>query len=271
MSTQAVAWVIDHSLHKGGTLLTLLMIANHAHSDGAGAYPSIKTLAAETRMSERQVRRNIEVLTTSGELFAESDAGPKGVTVYSLIQMMRDKMSTTPKPDSDDPEWTSETPLVDISAPLVDIHDSSFINRTKEPNKPNKEDLLFDEFWDAYPPAGRSNRKLEKKQAVVEWKKLTDAEQQRALIGAKHRAEDVANGGGFAKYAHRFLSKRLFEEWQTPALPLSDSSKPRQQDYNQRVRDEAFARRDKRNAGDTGSAGGGISAIGGLPGGLLDS
>lgn len=107
-----MSWVIDHSAHKGGTLLTLLMIGNHAHSDGTGAYPSLKTLAGETRMSVRQVARNIEVLIESGELQAAKDAGPRGVTVYALPLV--DKMSSRSTPIVE-PKVTSATALVDIS------------------------------------------------------------------------------------------------------------------------------------------------------------
>jgi hypothetical protein len=95
MSVQASGWVIQHSRHKGANLLCLLMIANHAHADGTGAYPSIETLAGECRMSERQIRRILALLEQSGELTIERDAGPRGVSLYSLpLVAQPDKMST---------------------------------------------------------------------------------------------------------------------------------------------------------------------------------
>lgn len=68
MSVQATAWVIQHSEHKGSNLLLLIMIANHAHADGTGAWPSVSTLAKECRMSERQIKRMLPELDASGEL-----------------------------------------------------------------------------------------------------------------------------------------------------------------------------------------------------------
>jgi hypothetical protein len=69
MSVQAISWAIERSQHKGAPLLVLIMIANHSHSDGSGAWPSIPTLARECRMSERQVKRIISgILEPSGEL-----------------------------------------------------------------------------------------------------------------------------------------------------------------------------------------------------------
>ncbi|MBX3297446.1 MAG: helix-turn-helix domain-containing protein [Acidobacteria bacterium] len=68
MSVQAQSWVIEHSQHKGSELLLLLMIANHAHADGTNAFPSLKLLAKECRMSRRQIARLVKTLETSGEL-----------------------------------------------------------------------------------------------------------------------------------------------------------------------------------------------------------
>ena len=79
-----MSFVIDHSKQKGSYLLTLLMIANHAHADGTGAYPSIATLAKETRMSERGVQYCIHALVKSGELLVFRDSGPRGCNLYQI-------------------------------------------------------------------------------------------------------------------------------------------------------------------------------------------
>jgi hypothetical protein len=82
MSVQALAWAIEKSVHKGSNLLVLLMIANHCDSAGNNAFPSIPTLAAESRLSERGVRYVLEKLEAppSSELRIERDAGPMGPT-----------------------------------------------------------------------------------------------------------------------------------------------------------------------------------------------
>jgi biotin operon repressor len=87
LSWQAASFVTAHSEHKGSYLLTLLMIANHAHADGTGAWPSIATLAKETRMSERGVQYCIQKLKESGELEVIPDGGPKGVNGYRIVGM----------------------------------------------------------------------------------------------------------------------------------------------------------------------------------------
>lgn len=88
-SVQAISWVIEHSKHKGNSLTVLIMIANHAKSDGTGAWPSIPTLAKEARISERTVQRTIGRLTRwqhnfAAELICERGKGPNGCNLYSL-------------------------------------------------------------------------------------------------------------------------------------------------------------------------------------------
>ncbi len=55
MSIKVASYTWEHSQHKGSALLLLLAIADHAHEDGGGAYPSIGTLAAKIRMTPRLI------------------------------------------------------------------------------------------------------------------------------------------------------------------------------------------------------------------------
>ena len=85
-----MSWVIEHSKHKGNSLVVLLMIANHSRSDGSGAWPSVKTLAKESRLSERTVQRSIRRLRMyharidPPELIYEEGKGPHGCNLYSI-------------------------------------------------------------------------------------------------------------------------------------------------------------------------------------------
>jgi hypothetical protein len=85
-----MSWVIEKSRQKGSNLLVLLMIANHAHTDGRGAYQSIATLARESRLSVRGVQYILAKLESSSELVIERDAGPRGTNLYSLPFVVRD-------------------------------------------------------------------------------------------------------------------------------------------------------------------------------------
>jgi len=89
LSVQAISWVIENSKHKGNSFVVLLMIANHARSDGTGAWPSIKTLARESRVSDRTVQRTIKRLTRfthhiHPELKVQEGKGPHGCNMYEI-------------------------------------------------------------------------------------------------------------------------------------------------------------------------------------------
>jgi len=64
------ARVLRLSKSKGAARLVLIAIANHAHKNGAGAYPKVETIAREANMSVRWVQEQIPKLVALGELTA---------------------------------------------------------------------------------------------------------------------------------------------------------------------------------------------------------
>ena len=72
------------SANKGTVLLLELAIADFAHDDGGGAYPSIRTLARKVRMSERNTQYIIQSLVSSKEMEIKRGAGPRGCNVYQI-------------------------------------------------------------------------------------------------------------------------------------------------------------------------------------------
>ena len=95
MSHQASSWVAECSQHGGSELLVFLIIANHCHSDGTGAWPSFQTIASESRMSVRGVRYIIEKLEKSGELVVKrtkwrNGQDWEGRNEYSIPGVVRD-------------------------------------------------------------------------------------------------------------------------------------------------------------------------------------
>jgi hypothetical protein len=81
---QAISWVMDHSRSRLGARLVLLSIANHAHADGTGAYPSKATIGREAGLSPRQVQRLLPELVALGELEVAEGKGPGGAHLYTL-------------------------------------------------------------------------------------------------------------------------------------------------------------------------------------------
>jgi hypothetical protein len=95
--------------------LLLLMIANHAHADGTNAFPSIKTLAEECRMSERQIIRLVSVLEKSGELMIDHSAGRVANNYAISMHANPDKLSPLNPDILSGSTLTNPTPNPDIS------------------------------------------------------------------------------------------------------------------------------------------------------------
>ena len=100
MSIKVMNWVWGSSAQKGSALLLLLAVADHAHDDGAGAYPSIQTLAAKSRLTPRAVQGILNRLEAAGELIIQRRTGPHQVNVYTVPMMLR---SEAPATDTDLP------------------------------------------------------------------------------------------------------------------------------------------------------------------------
>jgi Helix-turn-helix domain len=66
--------------------LVLLAMADHAHEDGTGCYPSIDTLARKTSQSRRGVQKIMRKLEEAGLIYSsnESRGGPRCSTEYTL-------------------------------------------------------------------------------------------------------------------------------------------------------------------------------------------
>ncbi len=142
VSVRVSSQVWKRSAQKGSALLLLLAIADHAHEDGGGSFASQLTLAGETRLSERQVRRLLKQLTASGELAV---AKRPGTTDMFTVLPGGDKMSDlAPKDTVADVRATpdavtSGTPDISASTPDMTVSDepsiqpSSSRHRTASP------------------------------------------------------------------------------------------------------------------------------------------
>lgn len=96
MSTRVSNWVWHHAPVKSGELVVLLALADNAHDDGGGAYPTVPTIASKARLSERQVQRCLRSLVAGG-LISDDGVGPNGATSWRLL--MSDNLS--PRGDVD--------------------------------------------------------------------------------------------------------------------------------------------------------------------------
>lgn len=84
MSVHVISWVLKHSEAKGSDRLVLIALADKASDDGTHAYPSVDTLARESRCSRRTVQSSLRKLEADGRLVCEG-LGPRGQNRYVVI------------------------------------------------------------------------------------------------------------------------------------------------------------------------------------------
>lgn len=84
MSVYVTAYIWEHSAQTGNALLLLLAIGDIADKDGK-AYPSVRTLARFTRMSERTIQRMLPRLVTAGELRLDPRGSHLGTHLFEVV------------------------------------------------------------------------------------------------------------------------------------------------------------------------------------------
>lgn len=125
MSIKVTSYVWDNSTAKDGALLVLLAIADHAHDDGTGAWPTVATLARKSRMSERGVQYSLRKLEEAGELVVEPNAGPGGRNLYRILltpaggEAQCTPADIAPPQDLHPPGEQDCTPGVNPTAPIT--------------------------------------------------------------------------------------------------------------------------------------------------------
>jgi pyocin large subunit-like protein len=102
---------------RKGDLLVLLVLADHAHDDGGGAYPSVATIARLARMTDRGVQKALTHLRDAGLIAAEGRT-PSGTTIYRLATP---ELSSPPNSVHPRTGFTggvnSETPTPELGSP----------------------------------------------------------------------------------------------------------------------------------------------------------
>ncbi len=84
MSVRALAWVFEHSpIEERADFQVQLALAYHAHDDGDGAYPSVATLARETRLTRRGVQHALRRLEARRAI-VRTGTRPGGAVIYRV-------------------------------------------------------------------------------------------------------------------------------------------------------------------------------------------
>lgn len=152
MSVHVTSWVLRHSPATLGDRLVLLVLADKADEDGTNAWPSVATIASESRLSERQAQRCLRNLESAGAIVRHgrhrNGNQRHGTYVYDVVM----------------------SPKGDILSSKGDIHDSQRVTpMSPDPSlEPPEEQLL------AAAPQNGHRPKPTREQRDEVWDTLTD-------------------------------------------------------------------------------------------------
>lgn len=227
MSVQALSWVIGRSKARRGDLLVAIMIANHAHSDGSGAFPSLATLAAETRLSRREVVYCIHRLEAMGELEVtrEREKPNSYRLTMSSATIAPGSETTAPPPSATIAPGSaiSDKKVVQPLHPNQKIEPSYNLNTPPLPpsrgaSRPKKPDAYapaytekFTAFWEIYPRTNGS-----KAEAFKAWRKQPACENgnyDTVLSSLRQYVSCPQWIEGYVPHAATWINQR---RWETP-------------------------------------------------------
>lgn len=223
-----------------GMKATLSTLAEYAGDrDGTwSCYPSQQRLADETEQSVRTVRRQIDELVERGVIVSVQRNTGAGRTsnlyVFVLDALLGPADTVTGGPQRT-PDAAHRSPETDPSGHLVSDEllgelppegttSSTVVDRAETERQ-------FDLFWNVYPK--RNGKRLGRGDALTHFGRLTIDDRRAAYRGAVNYRAACDAGATIAADAFRWLRKRRFEDWQTPAsLPTVGGVKPNVTDRN---------------------------------------
>ena len=131
MSVRATTWAFGQRVGSPMAKLVLLSLADH-HNDETGTdpFPAIETIAAETEMNERSVRRHLDALEAAGLIARRARGRGKAYGLSlplkpdtesgeapSSLPTTPDSVSRTPDSVSATPDSLSKTPDTESTEP----------------------------------------------------------------------------------------------------------------------------------------------------------
>ena len=133
MSIRVSSIVWQYSTARQSNLLLLLAISDYADDAGRNAFPSVATLAAKARISDRQVRIGLRELEAAGEIETSIGTGPHGCNEYHVL--LADRYALQPVTGAGRRSKQGATPLNNV--PPEQCSPLNIVPSTPEQCSPN--------------------------------------------------------------------------------------------------------------------------------------
>jgi hypothetical protein len=227
--------VWDHPKVKGTEKLLLLKLADWSNDEGHMMYPTAPgKLATLVVVTERRLRQMLQEFEEREWITVthEGLGGGRGVHHKMRISLQlgnlfpgyeppKERGSAVPSnaklgnPARETRKSSAGNSEISCTLPLLSnqvLNQEETTTRAEDPSG-----VPFDEFWNHYPE--RDGKKIGRSEAVSGWERLSDSERTSVMVGVRHYRVACDDGVTKAMDAHRWLAKRRWEDWQTPAVP----------------------------------------------------
>lgn len=207
MSVEAMAWALRQTTGSTTRKAVLLSLADRANFEWQ-CWPSQATIAAETEMTDRNVRRILAELEAGGFIHRERRPGPGGHRSSDMITLLNPtgqdvRLAPNRTSDASQPDTTRHPNRTPMSGEPSENH--------QEPSSsvPSGDDDSFEKFWKRYPHNGNDV----KQKALMAWRAMIrrgDLDTLRAAWPAWAR-EIESRELKHRPHASTFLSKKYYE------------------------------------------------------------
>jgi len=242
MSIKIMQEVMELAPVDQGTLLVLLVLADSADEGSRTCYPGVGSIAAKSRLSERQVQYCLQRLREIGVIDVSRNASPVKTNLYRITETSKwaQARDAIIAPHSKKPETQSATcrdathcvsetqpiapkPSVTSVEPSVVREDDLFSanDRTTEAGtkpKDQKVNEQFEAFWAAFPKKPNpSSKKNTRARFVTALRKVTFDDLMRATenYAQSRDGEDPQ----YTKGAEPWLNGEFWTVWIEPVRP----------------------------------------------------
>lgn len=258
MSIQAVAWAIETRVGNPMLKVLLIAIANYADVEWK-CWPSQTTLAHDTEVADRTIRRGLKDLVELGFIAIEPNHRSDGSRSTSIIRIRNQPTGQNVHP----PGHSSVHPAPDIAMSTppdskVSGATEPSMNHQIEPSNKNRGvgkptgadiDRAFNEFWEAYPKRIGQRGKPEARAKFLSLVK-TGAEPRKMIDEAERFGKDwVARvsrkptDAQFIPMAATWLNKRRWDDEPTTTPVGGETMFDLANHFEQRVRDQGNEQR----------------------------
>lgn len=257
MSGQATGWVLRYGPRDRAMRLVLITIADAANRDGRHSHPGIAAMVEGSLYSRAHVLAVVKRLLDDTWIVIEEEGGGRGrATTYGIPGVVDHPTGRPEKGPTTGPITEAETvqsqrikgpvssgnspvdphPTRDDAAPTVyptvennenpscapsgDAHQTTLLpSDPPAATAPPVNDPLrgFDEFWESYPK--RNGKRIGRGTCQTIWRGLSLEDKRAAWRGTQHYAAACAAQLQGAMDPERFLRRRFWTDWQTPAVP----------------------------------------------------